>query len=46
MKFLVLYDKPEIAGILLDAGADPKLLSMEGKIALDYAQYSYRRTRS
>ena len=37
LMFAVLYDKPDFAGILLDAGAALNPRSMEGKTALDYA---------
>ena len=38
LMFAVLYDKPDFAGILLDAGADANIRSMESKTALDYAK--------
>lgn len=37
LMFAVLYDNPQVVDILLDAGADTSLRSMEGKTALDYA---------
>lgn len=37
LMFAVLYDNPDVVNVLLDAGADTKIQSLEGKNALDYA---------
>lgn len=38
LSLAVIYDNPGMVNILLDAGADPNITSIEGKTASDYAQ--------
>lgn len=38
LMFAVLHNNPDAVNILLDAGADPNIRSLEGKTALDYAR--------
>ena len=38
LMYAVLYDNPDVVNILLDAGADPDIRSLENKTALDYAK--------
>ncbi len=45
LMYAVLYDNPDLVNILLDAGADPKIRSFEGKTALDYARLLAKNTK-
>lgn len=38
LSLAVIYDNPGMVNILLDAGADPNITSIEGKTAFNYAQ--------
>ena len=37
LMYAVLHNNPDVVSILLEAGADPNISSLEGKTALDYA---------
>ena len=37
LMYAVLHNNPDVVSIMLDAGADPRIKSLEGKTALDYA---------
>ena len=38
LMYAVLFNNPDVVNIFLDVGADPRIRSLEGKIALDYAR--------
>ena len=45
LMYAVLFNNPDVVNILLDVGADPRIRSLEGKTALDYAKMLPKTTK-